>query len=206
LSRAVCLIVFSHLWSQLKFWRLSCRELGDVLACLQRACVLPLVYDESGFALKFLTASGAVVLSDKNVKSAFRPELVQAVVKDVPLCITSNSVAVLSEVIAASNAVSPLLLGHVKSGMISCNPQLASLLLPVTFNAKSAPPPTQWERVLRQVIDGAADGGSDEQQPHLSGRCFRSCVSFTVVIVASCPAVAKALEPRDAAVALECVG
>ena len=148
------------------------------------------------------------MLSDKNVKSAFRPELVRAVVEDAPLCITSSSVAVLSEVIAAANAVSPLLLGHVKSGMISCNPQLASLLLPVTFNVKSAPPPTQWERALRQVIDGAVDGGSDVQQPdkHLSGRCFRSCVSFTVVIVVSCPAVAKALEPRDAAVALECVG
>lgn len=170
------------------------------LTCLQRACALPLVYDVSGSALKFLCASGAVVVPDKNVKSTLRQELVQAVVRDAPLCITSASTAVLAEVLAAVNAASPLLLQHIKSGMVSCNPQLASLLLPVTFNTKN-PHSTQWERALRQITDG----GDDTQQLHLAGRCFRSCVSFTMLVVVTCPPAAKAVEPRDAAVALECI-
>ncbi len=176
-----------------------------MLACLQRACALPLVHDVSGSALKFLTASGAVVLSDRNVKSALRQELVQAVVRDVPLCITSSSVAVLAEVLAASNAVSTQLLDHIKSGIISCNAQLAALLLPVTFNVKKPPQPTIWEQKLRQIIDCTMGGANDWPQPRLSGRCFRSCVSFTMLVVVTCPPASRALEPRDAAVAVECI-
>ena len=196
--------VFSRNTAQLNHWRLTCHELGDVLACLQRACKLPLIYDVSSAALQYLSASGAVVLSDAKVKSGFRQELIQAVVKDVPLCITANSSSVLPDVIAAANSISTLLLGHIKSGMISCNPQVASLLFPVTFD-KKPPPPTRWEQVLRRIVD-CADDDKDTERPFLSGRCFRSCVSFTVVLVLTSPPAAKAVEPKDAAFALECIG
>jgi hypothetical protein len=196
--------VFPRNPAQVNHWRLTCQELGDVLACLQRACKLPLIYDVSSAALKYLSASGAVVLSDANVKSGFRQELVQAVVKDVPLCITAASPSVLADVIAASNSISTLLLGHIKSGLISCNPQAATLLFPVTFD-KKPPPPTRWEQVLRRIVD-SADDDKDTERPFLSGRCFRSCVSFTVVLVVASAPAAKAVEPKDAAFALECIG
>ena len=172
-----------------------------MLACLQRAWELPFIHDVSGCALEFLSASGAVVLPASQMKSAFRQELVQAIVRDVPLCITSGSSSIIAETIAASNSISSLLLAHIKSGMISCNPQIASLLLPATIEAKRPPPkPTRWEQLLLQITDGT------EGAHHLPGRCFRSCVSFTVVLVVTCPPTGKALEPRNAAVALECIG
>ena len=189
-----------------------------MLACLQRAGELPFIHDVSGCALQFLSASGAVVLPGSNVKSAFRQELVQAIVRDVPLCITSGSSSVLTETIAASNSISSVLLAHIKSGMVSCNPQTASLLFPATEveekkgkkSQEKRPPPqptlTRWEQQLLQIIDGADDGTEGVLQPFLPGRCFRSCVSFTVVLVVTCPPNGKTLEPRNAAVALECIG
>ena len=173
-----------------------------MLACLQRACQLPLIYDVSGCALKFLCAAGAVVLAETNVKSGFRQELAQAVVKDVPLCITSSSVSILPQIIAAANGISAILLDSIKSGMISCNPQLASLLLPLSMGKPEA---TRWENILKDMVLSADDEGKDANRPFLQGRCFRSCVSFTMLIIVTCPPATKALEPRDTAVALECI-
>jgi hypothetical protein len=189
--------------AQLKYWRLACSELGDVLACLQRACQLPLIHDVSGCALKFLCAGGAVVIPDKNIKSTLRQELVQAVVKDVPLCITSSSVGILPQIIAAANGISNNLLDSIKSGMISCNPQLASLILPLSLGKPEA---SRWENILNEIVHTANDEGKDGMSPYLPGRCFRSCVSFTMLIIVTCPPTSKAIEPRDAAVALECIG
>jgi hypothetical protein len=177
-----------------------------VLACLQRACQLPLLYDATGSALRFLSESGAVVLSGSNVKAAFRQELVQAVVRDVPLCVTSGSASVLSEIVAASNKVSAMLLDLIKSGKISCDPQLASQLIPAAFDAKKSPQPTKWETALRHIIDGADGDCRTGHQPVLLGRCFRSCVSFTMAIIVTSAPVANTFEPKNAAVALECIG
>jgi len=156
-------------------------------------------------------------LQEANIKSSFRQELVQAVVRDVPLCIISSSpssssstATLLRDVIACCNSISPLLLLHIKSGIISCSPQIASLLLPPPqFNAKQpSPQPTRWEQALQNIIDSCDDdaGGEGEGQARLPARCFRSCVSFTMVLVVAAAASGKAVEPRDAAVALECIG
>jgi hypothetical protein len=197
--------LYHHL--QLKYWRLTCSELGDVMACLQRACELPLIHDVSGCALKFLSASGAVILPETEIKSSFREELVQAVVRDVPICITSSTTSVLSQVIAAADSISSLLLSHIKSGMISCNPEIASLLFPVTFESKKkTSQPTRWERILQQILEGSDADSKDGQQPFLPGRCFRCCVSFTMLVILTCPPTAKAIEPKNAAIALECIG
>jgi hypothetical protein len=150
-----------------------------------------------------MCAAGAVVLTETKVKSGFRQELVQAVVKDVPLCITSSSVSILPQIIAVSNGISAILLDSIKSGMISCNPQLASLLLPLSQGKPEAA--TRWENILKDMVLSADDEGKDANRPFLQGRCFRSCVSFTMLIIVTCPPATKALEPRDTAVALECI-